>query len=421
MLRTLLCTLMVTLVAASPAAADSIAYIHKGDIWLATPDGARRVQVTHTGTYFNVSQADDGTMIALAPGERLHKISRDGTVLADFLTPISDGAPQSGPINKFHGPFNPQISPDATKVAYEYFNDTYEDDPSCSATSVPPCFAYRQSQGTLISSSDGYTGFQTYGLLTGWIYPVWLDNTTLIRSDPGTLNDDAVFTNLGGHPADRWFYDSHMGLGVVAIDLSHDRSTVVGIAGFNDEKLRVYRTVLDPFTVPDWDHTPFTNTVQRQSADQCFELTGKFKSTSLAPSGSALAYGTPDGVYVTPIAGDCTLTPKLLALDASSPDWGPADVPSAMGQQQPQSNPVKPTTRPPRLKLAGRNGVTATLITGTPGKATLTATLKGRKVKRNLTIGTSGRGSVSFRLRKRGTVTVRATFKSQTVTAKLKR
>ena len=56
-----------------------------GDVWLATPDGARQQQVTHTGGYSNVSQADDGTMIALAPGERLHKLSRTGQVLADFL------------------------------------------------------------------------------------------------------------------------------------------------------------------------------------------------------------------------------------------------------------------------------------------------------------------------------------------------
>ena len=44
-----------------------------------------------------------------------------------------------------------------------------------------------------------------------------------MRSDPGVLNDDAVFTTLGGAPrADRWFYDSHIGLGVVGIDLTKD-------------------------------------------------------------------------------------------------------------------------------------------------------------------------------------------------------
>src|SRR3954447_17614157 len=107
--KTLIAALILTLAAAAPAAADSIAYIDKGDIWLATPDGARKVQVTHTGSYFNVSQADDGTLGALGPGERLQKLSRSGQVLAEFATPISDGAPVSGPVTQFHGPFNPQI------------------------------------------------------------------------------------------------------------------------------------------------------------------------------------------------------------------------------------------------------------------------------------------------------------------------
>lgn len=419
--RSITAALILTLVAAAPAAADSIAYIDKGDVFLASPDGTRKVQITRTGGYFHVSQADDGTLMTLVAGEKLRKLSRDGQPLAEFLTPISDGAPLSGPINKFHGPFNPQISPDATLVAYEYFNDSYDTDPSCNDTTVPPCFAYKQSQGTLISDTTGYTGFEKYGLLTGWIYPSWLNNATLVRSDPGTLNDDAVFTTIGGPPADRWFYDRHAGLGVVGIDLTKDLSTIVGIAGFNDELLRVYRMNRDPFTVPDWDHTPFTNTVQSQSADQCFELKGgKFVATSLAPSGKALAYSTPEGIYVTPIADNCALTPTLLAPGASSPDWGPADVPTpataADNLHTPNNGPVKPT-----LKLVSkRTGLTATLTTGEPGKATLTATLKGRKTKKSVTIGKSGRAGVTFKLRRRGTVTVKATFKQQSVSAKLR-
>ena len=180
--------------------------------------------------------------------------------------------------------------------------------------------------------------------------------------------------------------------------------------------------------MPDWDHTPFTNTVQSQSADQCFELKGnKFVATSLAPTGKALAYSTPEGIYVTPIADNCALTPTLLAPGASSPDWGPADVPApttAADDFQQQNNsqnngPVSP--HKPTLKLAKkRTGVTATLTTGEPGKATLTATLKGRKTKKTVTIGKSGKASVAFKLRKQGTVTVKATFKQQSVSAKLR-
>jgi hypothetical protein len=426
-LRTLTSALLLTLAAAAPAAADSITYVDKGDIWVASPDGARKVQLTRTGGYFNVSQADDGTMIALVGAEKLQKLSRDGKVLAEFLTPISDGAPQAGPVNKFHGPFNPQISPDGTRVAYEYFNDSYDTTPGCTETTVPPCYAYKQSQGVLVSDTTGFTPFEKYGLMTGWIWPKWMDDNTLLRSDPSlSPNDDAVFTPLNG-PNDNWFYDPNMGLGVSSVDLSRDLTTVVGIAGFYDEKLRVYRTTMHPFGAPDWDHTKFFNNDSVPVAAQCFELAGtKFKDVTLAPSGQALSYTTADGVFVSAIGADCSLAPTLLAPGASSPDWGPADVPNPVAADDFQrhdntQNNGPANNRKPTLKLANkRHGLTATLTTGEPGKATFTATLKGRKTKKSAAIGPSGKARVTFTLRKRGKVTVKATFKSQTVSAKLK-
>jgi hypothetical protein len=258
---------LLSLVAAAPAAADSIAYIQGGDVWLTTPDGSRKQQVTHTGTYSYVSQADDGTMIALAPGERLHKLSRTGQVLADFLTYISDGAPQAGGVNQFHGPFNPELSPDGTKVAFEWFNDSFSEAPGCSDQTVPPCSVYHQNQGVGISSSGGYTGPEAYGLLTGWIYPHWMSADTLLRSFSGAVfTDDAVFTHLGDNAVDPWFFDDEQGFGVDDVELSRDLTTVVGIAGQSDEKLRVYRTTMHPFGAPDSDHTPFHPSKQVKAA-----------------------------------------------------------------------------------------------------------------------------------------------------------
>ena len=72
--------------------------------------------MTKTGGYTDVSQADDGTMIGLT-GVRLHRLARDGQVLADFDTPVS----ATNPGKSFHGPFDPAISPDGTKVAYTYY------------------------------------------------------------------------------------------------------------------------------------------------------------------------------------------------------------------------------------------------------------------------------------------------------------
>ena len=268
----------LTLVVAAPASADSIAFIKGGDVWLSTPDGARQQQVTRTGSYSYVSQADDGTMIALAPGERLHRLSRTGAVLADFTTYVSDG----GPVSRFQGPFSPEISPDGTKVAFEWFNDSYENAPGCSEATVPPCQVYTQRQGVGISASTGYTGPEAYGLMTGWIFPHWMTNDVLLRSFSGAVfNDDAVITPLGG-TVDPWFFDDQQGFGVDDVELSRDLSTVVGIAGQDDEKLRVYRTVTHPFGAPDWNHQPFYTGNQRV-AERCYELDGKFESTSLAP------------------------------------------------------------------------------------------------------------------------------------------
>jgi hypothetical protein len=408
---------------AAPASADSIAYVQGGNVFLATPDGARTVQVTSTGIYSSVSQADDGTMIALAPGERLHKLSRDGKVLADFLTPISDGAPTAGPVNKFHGPFNPQLSPDGTKVAYEYFNDSYETEPGCNETTVPPCVAYKLSKGTLVSNTEGFTPFETYGLLSGWIWPSWLDNDTLLRSDPaGILNDDAVLTKLGG-PVDPWFYDAQQGLGVIAMDLGRDLQYAVGIAGFSDEKLRVYKTTMHPYGAPDWDHTPFTNKENVPTAQQCWELTGgKFLSTTMAPSGRAFAYGTADGIYVTSIPENCAAggPGTLIAPGGKNADWGPADVPTAAPTQPTQpTTPTNPGTTKSalKLKLAKRKGgLKATLTTGARGKATF----KLGKTKKSATVGQSGKVTVTFKVAKGKRVTVKATFGGQTVSAKLK-
>ena len=85
---------MASLAFAAPAMADSIAYIKDGNVWLSTSDGARQYQVTSNGGYSDVTQADDGTMVALT-GVRLHKLDRQGKVLADFDTPVSDTRRQS--------------------------------------------------------------------------------------------------------------------------------------------------------------------------------------------------------------------------------------------------------------------------------------------------------------------------------------
>ena len=169
------CGALLALAIAAPAAmADSIAYIKGGDVWLSTGDGSRQYRVTTTGRYADVSQADDGTMIALT-GVRLHRLDRQGNVLADFDTPVSDTRP--APAKTFYGPFDPAISPDGTKVAYTYHYMTQSQSPTCFP---PTCFVGINEGGTGYSWADRQTGWDdpALGKHSGWRNPVWVDEDT---------------------------------------------------------------------------------------------------------------------------------------------------------------------------------------------------------------------------------------------------
>src|SRR5215207_1730611 len=156
---------------AAPARADSIAYIKDGNVWLSTSDGSRQYQVTSNGGYSDVTQADDGTMIALT-GVRLHKLDGQGHVLADFDTPVSDTRPPGA--KAFFGPFDPAISPDGSKLAYTYYYRGVSQDPGCFP---PQCVTVGWEGGTGYSRTDRQTAWDVagFGKRSGWMHPSWID------------------------------------------------------------------------------------------------------------------------------------------------------------------------------------------------------------------------------------------------------
>jgi hypothetical protein len=423
--------LAATLAVAAPASADSIAYVKDGNVWLATPDGGRQQQVTTSGNYSYVSQADYGEMIALAPNERLHKLSRTGKVLADFPTMVSDGLPSPGPVNRFHGPFEPQISPDGTKVAFEWFNDSYSNDPSCTPSSVPPCYVYQSKSGVGITWSDRLTGPDEFGLLTGWIYPSWISNSKLLRSESGTiLNDDAVFNEIGpgvgDDQMDHWMYDD-IGNGVTDVELSGDLQTAVGIAGDSDQALRVYHPNVDPFNAPDWDHSPWPqNNVD--VVDKCYQFQdpvgGSFETPSLSPDGRKLAYGVGDGIYVAQLpdlSGGCQMgqdAGHLVIPGGRHADWGPADIPPASayvdgpgpgpGPGPKPGQKLRVSLRGAGLAMALRKGLTVSVRTSGPGRLGAKAVLGRKTIGKGAGKATAaGTAKVRVRFTKSGVRTLR--------------
>ena len=395
----LIAAAVLTLVAAAPAAADSIAYVQGGDVWLATPDGARK----------RPGHAHRQLLLRLAGRRRHDDRARARRAAAQALArrhgarrlPHADQRrrAQAGPVNQFHGPFNPQISPDGTKVAFEWFNDTYDNDAGLLATDRPAVLRLHAEPGRRRSRTPtGYTGPEAYGLLTGWIYPHWMSNDTLLRSYPGAmLNDDAVFTARSAPtPARPVVLRRPAGprrrrrraLARPEDRGRHRRLQRREAARLPHDDAPVRRAGLGPHAV---------HAGNQPVAQQCYELTGKFESTTLAPSGKALAYGTAEGIYVAAIPDGCAPGDRgaLVLPGARFPDWGPADVPrrdrvrgSTPATGGPAATAEAARSSSPRAASPPRSRPARA------GKATLTATLKGRTSPSARDNG-QGRGTVT--------------------------
>ncbi len=115
--RSLIAAGIVALALPAVATADSIVYIDGGNVWSATPDGARKVQLTSGGGWHSPTQADDGTIAAvqgtgpivvMAPnGQPLHTITTTEARSADGGTFAAR-------------PVELAFSPDGSKLAYAY-------------------------------------------------------------------------------------------------------------------------------------------------------------------------------------------------------------------------------------------------------------------------------------------------------------
>lgn len=417
---------------AGVASAGSIAYIKNGDVWLSTDDGARQFQVTTTGRYMDVSQADDGTMIALT-GVRLHKLDRLGNVLADFDTPVSDTRPAGS--RTFYGPFDPAISPDGKKVAYVYYYMTQSQAPGCYP---PECVTTINEGGTGYSHSDRQTAWDENGFRkhSGWRNPAWVDNDTTLLSDPTHLPNHDVVVDVpaertgGAYMAKNWFSDTVDGNpGMGGGDITRDKRKLAYVTGENDSTLTFYAVSQFPTTFPDGEAPASTKPTV------CYRYSnpvgGRFFTPTFSPDGSRAAFAAGDGVHVVDVpdfSAGCSIdgasqSSRLLIPGATQPDWGPAEVPASRpaqntggsqngsggqggGQQtggggaQPQGTPRLALTAV-KLRRALAKGLAAKLTGAKAGAVKLVAKYRGKVVaKASGTVAADGTLSVRLKFSK---------------------
>ncbi len=382
-----------SLALAAPAMADSIAYVKDGDVWLSTADGSRQYQVTFGGGYSDVTQADDGTIVALT-GVRLHKLDRQGNVLADFDTPVSDTRQQG--FKAFYGPFDPALSPDGSKLAYTYYYKGVSQDPSCFP---PQCVTVGWEGGTGYSHPDRQTDWAEAGLgkHSGWLHPSWIDNaTTMLSHATHWPNQEVVLDTVGDGPQllHDWFTDRTNGNdgGQMAHgEMTRQRTKIAFLAGAGDTQLRIYKVRQFPHGGPhgDWGSSLTDEEFPYICAFYDKPAGGRFGPPTWSPDGTRLAYHDGEGVKIVTVpdwpGDECSsdgMSPngRLLAAGATEPDWGPADVPPARPLPGPPPGPAGELTLSvgrAKLHQALRRGLKVKVQVPSAGTLTGSA-LRGR-------------------------------------------
>ena len=393
------------------ASADSIVYIDQGNVWSATPDGARKVQLTTGGSWHSPTQADDGTIAAVQGTGPIQVMARDGRPLRTITTqPAKSG---DGGTFAPH-PVQLSFSPDGSKLAYSYV--AY----SCPVAST--CGSIQRSTFYTHADVTEATPISVYGNQFSVSDPEWVTNSrTLVFGGYGrqVAIDDL---DAGDYNSKPWMVpNGDMGDG----EVSRDGKRLAVTSDYGANKSLAF------FVVSGDVKTEFPPAYPELS---CTTTNGdeKYGDLSWSPDGSGIAYESAGGITISRFTkfevGECAAPNDLvLSATASEPDWGPAAPPAAAyvppivtpgpgpGTPDPIVTPTKPGAKITIAKATAkalRKGLAVPVTVPAKGRVTITATVGGRKVASGSATAKKA-GAVTVKLSK-----VKKSLKGKTLTLK---
>ena len=304
---------------AAVASADSLVYVKDGNVWISGTDGGGAHPVTAGGGWSSPSEADDGTIVALRSHEFVH-LKQDGTVLSHYDASVNDG---SGPAD---GPYDPQVSPDGSHIAYWWLQEERVFHSQCN------CYLFETRAHVSATAVDHFDYPTPDTSLDVYRAPSWIGNDRLLVSDYAWVSTYVPGWNNYGEQ--RWYNDYQRAWAIDRQVLSRSGGALAvahGDTGALPSRLALYRVSSDPFAgSPPYDD--YADGAPHPDAPDpaCVVDFGEtITGPSWSPDSSLLAYGRADGIHVdsVPSSVDCAaITDSLVVPGGSEPAFGAGDV-----------------------------------------------------------------------------------------------